>query len=509
MPAAIEELRAIKAKHGPEAYRRACIEACWENKDLRYVMHRGQLEAHRLVSRAHRRAIATNGGVKRAVLNWARRTGKSWFGVAWAVEQMLKNPGQRVPYAAMTETSVEEFIEPHLRRLASEAPKNLKPVSYPGEWVIPSLDARMPLKGCEDRKKADRLRGPAAAAFVIDEAGFIPVLEYVVKSVAAPQLITTDGMMLVMSSAPESPAHPFVGLAREAQGMGAYKHMTVYDAPHLTPQQIASFAAEAGGVDSAAWRREGLSEFVIDETRAVFPEFVEAHKDIVRTVEPRPYRFAYVVGDLGYVDLTVILFAWHDFDTDTLVVEDELVLRRPNSHDIQRAVAAKREALWTGLKPRAQPLVQAVDGPPITVGDIARLERDYEGGSPSHPESRWSTVPNQELGAAVNGARLRIQQRKIAIHPRCETLLAHMHGALWNTQRTSFERVTSSEGRHHFDAAAALVYLVRKLQPNRNPYPAIPEGIDVREGYRVPVELLESERARKLKRAFGRKQERR
>lgn len=442
-------------------------------------------------------------GIRRAVLNIARRWGKSKCKVVMASETCLRTRRARVPYAAMTEGTVGEFIAPHMAELAADAPPELRPEEHRGVWHFPSTDSRIVMRGCEDRKKADRLRGPAATMFIIDEAGFIDVLEYVVKSVAAPQLITTDGMMLLGSSPPLSPSHPFRQFALEAEERGAYMHATIHDAPHLDAAAIAKLCTEMGGVESAAWRREGLAHFIVDESRALVPEFEAVEQEIVEEV-PRPQHFdLYAVGDLGYTDLTVILLGWYHFERALLVVEDEVVLRRPTSDVVHREVEARLALRFPGR----EPLERAVDAPAITVADLRRLQPSIEGRDDDDP-ARWHAVANDELDAALNAMRLRVSRRSIRIHPRCTHLRAHLRAGVWNEQRTSFARVATDDGVHHYDGVAALIYLNRKLRVERNPAPP-PDLPGFGQRVFGGIEVLRKERESKWRAAFGRRAERR
>lgn len=547
MPASSAELRDLRDRVGREEYQRACRHAAWETGDLSYAMHAGQLAARSLAHAAHRAAVAT-GGIKRAVYNIARRWGKTVFFIGFFLELMLKKPGARVPYAAMSEVSVREFVEPIIATYVSHAPEHLAPREYLGEWIIPASssklhrgylvrvergtpqwrdhDSRLIVKGCEDKAKANRLRGPASDAACVDEAAFIPILDYVIESVLAAQLSTTDGMMLVGSSAAETPEHPFWEFADEAQTRGAYMHATVYDAPHLTARQIKSLAAEVGGEDSLAWQREGLSRRVVDETRAVYPEWTQAELEAITkpgTVAPvigelavPPYCDTYVVGDLGFSDLSFVLLAFYDFERAALVVVDEVVTQRQTSDVIEAQVRAKYAAHFGDRKP----LVRALEGDALVVASFRKEERIARGeaqrGLPDAgddeeqaPEPRWNQIAFVQMEAAVNAVRLRIKRRGLLVHPRCTTLIAHLRGAIWNEQKTDFVRVKPRAGKpgHHFDGAAALAYLVKRLQPNRNPIPAIPPGVDYRT-HRIPVELTGDARVERF-RQISRRRERR
>jgi hypothetical protein len=92
------------------------------------------------------------------------------------------------------------------------------------------------------------------------------------------------------------------------------------------------------------------------------------------------------------------------------------------------------------------------------------------------------------LEAMVNNVRLRIRGSRIVVHPRCK----HTHGCLkngiWDDNRRNFAR-SSIYG--HFDAFAALMYLVRNLDEHTNPIPALVD-VDEANSY-VPDRLRNTE----------------
>lgn len=430
---------------------------------------------------------------KRSVWCWARRVGKSWALLTLAFEVALRIPGARIPYAASTRESLLEFIIPIAISIAAEMPEELRPVVVGFRIRFPN-GSRIVLQGCEDRKKADRLRGPSADLAIIDEAGFIPVLDYVVRSVLLSQLLTTGGRMLIASTPPETEAHPFTAFAHEAEERDAYSHHDVYDAqPYVTEQQIEEYCVEAGGPESVAWKREGLALFVTDPTRAILPEFEKVEKEIVIEV-PRPTHFdAYVVGDLGFTDLSVILFGYWHFAAAAIVVEDELALERATSDVVQQESAKMEARLWgspcpahdgplctrcvqsTGWVEGQRPRARLVDTTVRTAADMTALQNANDPTS----DSRWGTVVNADRAAAVNALRVDLQFRRVLIHPRCKVLIAHCRHGVWNERKTDFARVkqvdTAGTGgiRYaHFDGVAALMYLGRHVDRNRNPNPA-------------------------------------
>lgn len=457
---------------------RAQQHALWRVGDLSWMLHegvaprnRGQVQADALFRDAQAR------GVRRTVDAVGRRWGKSHRYCVKACEMAQSGPRKRIPYAAMSAVSLRQFVLPIMRKVIETAPPGL--VELVGTEVRFSNGSVIVLQGCEDRVKADRLRGPEAHLAIVDEAGFLPsaILEYVVGSVLPWQLVTTDGMMMVGSSPPETPDHEFARLVAEAEAVGAYFHATIYDAPQVTADAIAKVAAGmVGGIESVQFRREALAEFLVDPVRAIVPEFSEhisldeRHAadpkwlPVVREVERPTHFHTYIVGDLGYVDLTAVLFAYWLFTEGVLVVEDEVITERATSDVIQQTTAEREAALWPDGSGRVGDPTRAIDAPRITVADISRLQ---DKGDPTAEDS-WMPAWTGNLDAGVNALRLEVAARRLVIHPRCVTLIRHLKSGIWNERRTSFER---SPGMGHFDAVAAAVYLVRTVDKQRNPYP--------------------------------------
>lgn len=468
--------------------------ALWRIGDLSWLDHEGTTPEHRAACRAlglmdgtapedwaprgqvqldEAITAAFGRGARRFVGEIGRRWGKSHYLVRRAikrcVEHMLtgKTPA-RIPYAASTGKSLEEFIFPIARGIIATAPKDMRPELVDGELRFGD-GGRIPFQGCDDKHKADNLRGAAAEEVIIDEAGFIPILPYVVDSVFKFQLGTTDGMMLLFSSPAETPAHYFVKLALNAETANTYFKATIYDGPMLTPNALARLCDPDNGGPStlalneqeASWQREALARRVVDKVRAIVPEFALHQQNIVREVEMPAYYHAYVVGDLGYVDLTVILIAYWHFELAKIVVLDEIVLERSTSDIIQREVD-RMEALYFAKGCVGRPK-RVIDAQPMTRADMARA-----GEADDHV---WVPPSKIDKAGSVNALRLDVGLERYIIHPRCQTTILHLLGGIWNERRTDFER---SEGLGHFDGVDAMRYLSRTIGPaerNLNPNP--------------------------------------
>jgi len=70
---------------------------------------------------------------------------------------------------------------------------------------------------------------------------------------------------------------------------------------------------------------------------------------------------------------------------------------------------------------------------------------------------------------------LKIQNLKVRINPRCKILISHLDHGIWNKGRTAF---AESAECGHFDAIAALMYLVCNVEFAKNPYPPISYGVN-------------------------------
>lgn len=459
------EYAPLVALHGEARASEAARHALWRVGELSWLLHSGQREADVAFADARMR------GIRRFVAEIGRRWGKSFWAIVKSFETALSGPRKRIPYAAATFTSLNQFIVPIARFVIDTAPPDMRPELVGGEVRFQN-ESVVVMQGCEDHAKADRLRGPAADMAVVDEAAFIAILEYVIKSVLLFQLATTDGMMLVLSSSPFSPAHPFISIANEAEARGSYIRKTIHDAPHLSKRVVETLCTESGGPKSTTWRREALCERVVDSERAIVPEFGDAEREvvlddgtvvpsIVRALERPAYFDAYIVGDQGYVDLSVLLFAYWHFPMGVIVVEDEVVEERATSNVLQKRSAAKAAELW-GSHPIHK---RAIDAPAITRADMSRLQDEDD---PTR-EAIWGGVRKAERVANVNRLRLDIGGRTMVIHPRCKVLIAHLRNGIWNERRSDFDR---SEGLGHFDGVAAAMYLSGAVDRNRNPFPA-------------------------------------
>lgn len=398
---------------------------------------------------------------RRFVLLWTRRGGKSYGGVAHAIASCIERPGIDYKFAAPTQDMARSIAYPHAQEILATCPTDLQPRVHRQSmtWTWPNGSV-LKLAGC-DGLNANRLRGTSLDEAFVDEAGFVSDLRSVVEDVLMPQTITTNGRIILASTPPESPAHPFASeYVKSATESGAIVRRTIFEMPHIPREKADEYIDEAGGPDSTTARREYMAEIVIDESHAIVPEFHRVRDKVVRQTEPQQWRHWYVAADFGFHDLTVVLFAWYDFPRAKLVVEDEIAMHGASGLDVGAAVKAKEQAL--GIK---SPRLRIADAPAQLLADIAHPTMG--------PGVPFAPAVKDDADAALNSLRMAIQRGEIEINPRCVVLIQHLAEGTWNSARTGFSR---AEGRGHWDAIDALKYMLRVVDRRTNPIPDILPG---------------------------------
>jgi hypothetical protein len=392
-----------------------------------------------------------------------------------------RNRGANVKYAAPTKMMVEQILDPLLQAQLQDCPEHVRPYYNPRLciWHFPLTQARLVIAGC-DRGNSKYLRGTPSQRVQVDEAGFIDDLRRILEEVLQPTLLDTGGRMLIGSTPPDTPGHPFTSICERARAEGRLSHKEIYDNPRLSKERIRLFKAEVhkgrlpedGFPVSTTWLREYEAKHVVDAESSVLPEFTPNINVIVREV-PRPRFFnAYAAMDVGFSpDHTFVLWGWWWFQENALVVEHELEMVKMNTAVLaEKAKAIEAEFYigqgrgqgteWVDWR-TPQPRSRYTD---VDHRLIADLSRDHN--------MTWIATPKDNRDAAINGTRLMCQGSKgqLFIHPRCQKLIAQCQAAVWNNARTDF---ASSEAYGHYDGVAALVIMCRNVPRGINP---VPEG---------------------------------
>lgn len=445
--------------------REQAIAKLWELGDLSYKLKGIQKEM---------RNLALNSDKTRTIFLVSRRSGKTTTMCVMAVEQCIKVPNSIVKFVFPKQKMFRSAVKPTMRMLLEDCPEALRPIFMTAESTYRFPNGSQIMFAGSDNGNAESLRGGECQLALIDEAGFVSDLSYVVGSIISPTTKITRGKIVLASTPSKEPSHEFMTeFVQPALLDETIIKYTIFDNPMFTEEIIKDTIAEyPQGVDDPAFKREYMCESAADAVVTVIPEFDEDSKEeLVQESElPSHYDF-YVSGDPATVDLTVILFAYHDFMRNKLVVYDELVLGGEGSlittDDIASGIIRKEKMLFSNKftgEPKKATIRVMDNNNKILINDLNIM----------HGLDFLPTAKDNKT-EQINKLRMMLKRRELEINPRCVNTIHHIKTCKWNKKRDGFQRVKAYRDRnlksHHCDAVDALCYLVRNADLSRNPYP--------------------------------------
>lgn len=418
----------------------------WHRNELSYLFHAGQ----KVIDDAYRQVKN-----KLFVANCSRRFGKTYWVVIECIRVARLKDNSRVKIATAFLTDLEEFIIPAFDNVLNECPAHLKP-----KWLqskkkfIFRNGSEIQLIGLD--RKPDGGRGNYCDLYVFDEAAFINNVSYIYSSVVVPQTMYREGARIIMiSTPPKTPDHDFKDFVVKAQAENAYVELDIYKNPMVTPDMVEEYRREC--LTETDFQREYLCKFVTDQTLSIVPEmrgyvFKRAVKD-----EFYPLYHKYNAMDLGVRDLNVNLYGYYDFKRAKLVIERESIMNGPEmTTPILAAEIKKNEISLWGESPKVYKRV-ADNNNPLLLLDLGNIHGLY-----------YHSTDKDQLHAMVNEMRVWFASGRIEIDESCKILIGSLMYGIWNDKRTEFAR---SKVLGHYDAVAALMYLIRNIDQNTNPIP--------------------------------------
>lgn len=436
----------------PKISSAAAERTLWERGNLGFLYHSGQKKLDD-VFRGAPGAVIT--------FNVARQWGKTFFAATKAFEYALKIPKARVRYATAVETDLFEFAFPIFEILMERCPAHLRP-KYKSQRKVFRFPNGSEIKLIGLDKKPNGLRGNAIDFIVLDEAGFIRRLDYLHTSVIVP--LTThrpDAKILVISTPPETPDHAFWDFVDRATLEGAYACFTIDDNPMLTPRDIARIEREMGGRGSTAFQREYFCRRIVEASRAIIPEWRGTYEEEPIIDEYYPFYQLQEGLDIGVSqDLTVCIFGHYDFRRAILFIHDEITMNGPDMTTPRLAIQIKSKEweLWGPEKKVDQRWSD--NSHPLLNQDLSFLH-----------DITFMPTSKDKLAEMVNQVRMWVAEGRIRVSSKCKHLLGCLSSGIWDIKRKDFYH---SKVYGHFDALAALVYLVRNIDENYNPIPLHP-----------------------------------
>lgn len=391
----------------------------------------------------------------------SRQIGKSWLGVIFAIMYLIRNPNKIARIIAPTLTACSDIVNDNLSKIIEDAP---------GGFILRKRsDMRWEFEngsslrlGALERAHVDGNRGGNASLILYEECGFVKGddFSYGVDSVIAPQLLRSNGIEIFISSPSEDPDHPLhTRIKAECETLGTFFAYTVYDSPSITPEMIEEAKRRSGGEHTDAFQREYLARIIRPSSYMVIPDY-EERRHVLEYEAPAICKWTLTVDWGGVRDLTVALVHGYDFFGAKHIVWDEKVFK-PNTPTNLIVDALKQWEIGLGFYIQAR----FADVPGQTLIDI-RVVNGYDVSLPN--KSDWL--------ANVNALSVLFSTDGIVIHPRCKFLRRTLAAALFNKNRSDFDR---SKELGHCDAIASLMYGV-KNQNTSSPYltsSSLPENI--------------------------------
>ncbi len=424
--------------------RSEAVRELWHRGRLGWKLHAGQ----RIIDEAFRKITG-----QLFVSNCARQWGKSFWAVTKAIECALATPNGRIKYGTAFHTDLIEFILPAFEAVLQDCPPELLPrYKVHGSKYIFKNGAQIKLIGLDRNPNA--MRGNVIDLIVLDEVGFVMNLDYLYKSIIVPATTHRPNCKIIMiSTPPRTPAHPFGEYIARAALEGAYIKLDLYTNPMIGPDTIERLARELGGKDSIDFRRECLCELLVDTSIAILGEWNSLAAMIVVAQAPAlPAFYKPIVSiDLALIDNVGVVFGYWDFMRAKAVQQAELLLNGVNSEKLTKECLKIEKALWG----EDQTPMRWADGSLYTLNDICSI----------HHYS-VSMVKKDVVEAQVNSLKLMLQNKQIEIVASCKQTIHQCATGTWNKQRSEFARI----GSNHHDLLAALVYFVRHLN-RENPFP--------------------------------------
>lgn len=397
----------------------------------------------------------------------SRQTGKSTLLAILALEAALREPNSIVKLVTDTKLHVKMVFEPIFNEILIDCPDDVKP-EYSTQlfcWQFPNK-SQIQFAG-SDGQHYERLRGQKSKLILIDEAGFCDDLERMLESVLRPTTTHTGGKIILSSTPPEASDHDFLKYIEKAEQEGHLVKKTLYDNPLLSNEVKDNIIRQMGGVQNERFRREYLCEIIRDPSMSVIPEFTQdLEKEIVKEWPRPPFYDCYEAMDVGFNDLTAIVFAYYDFRADKVIIEDEFSVNGSNLQlsKLVDQIQDKERGIWFDAT------VQEIKKPYLRVSDINPIVQN-ELRIHSKNEINFISTKKDDKDSAINTLRMMLASKKIIIHPRCVNLIRHLRNVKWmsSNNKSKFGR---SQDDGHYDFVDAAIYLVRNIIYTKNPYPA-------------------------------------
>lgn len=461
-----------------------------------------------------------------------RRYGKTAQWLIRDVEAAIRRPGARGLIACAYQKNIGEIIVPLTKVLFRDAPPGYFP-EYRGTHgadheclIIPAVDSIIKLVGVDVHPKA--VRGQWCDFGHLSEAAFIRGLRELITSDIMPMFQDRPWAWLALES---STAHTRdcefnTEFREDAKKRGTYRKHTIRDNTHLIELDIAKEERRSGGKGSAHCQRELYCEETREEGLMVVPEFSAERHVMPANANAMPaHAHCYVAMDPGEKDPLGIIWGFYDFTRAKFVVQRSFAKSNCRTGEAASIIKQVENELW-GTAHRDVPETPKRDNairaqPLLTLADVVKTAGGLVWEPPAaaltywdhganeflpNPYARISDIDARMVGdlavehsinfektakddqyAQESALRHAFSMDWIEIWEPNGDLARQLESGMWQLDSHGRRRewmTTPSLG--HLDCVAALIYLWRNLQREKNPHP--PARIDTSlHGYALPT----------------------
>lgn len=443
-----------------------------------------------------------------SVILASRRIGKSTTTLIPEIEVCIQNPHAIVKHACPTQKMVKKMIYPALKVIFHDAPPEFELDKL---WNATEGELRFPngsiitIAGT-DGNNADNLRGAYAHMVVADEGGFMDNLDYVIKSVLLPQLDTTSGKLILLSTPNYyNPQHEFHTIyVRPYEAQNKLIKLTLFDSPMVDEHERKKIIARYNkGIDDPKFRCEYMVEIPNNTEDSVVPEFWENRKTVVFNPEDEENGIKepevcdyYVGGDIGTNDPTGFLFGYYNFQEACVVISDEWLSegagKELSTSMIAEAIKLKEKKAFKRL-----PTKRVIDNNnQILVTDLKK----------DHGIVFRLTKKDNKM-AQVNKLRDMITDGSLKISQNCKNLIYQLSSGQWAKKDGKLEFAHLDESldgelpANHLDLIDCLLYMIRNIDLKKNPKDSQDQEVYVGAGQMKKV----SKKMELMKKMFNRR----
>lgn len=428
------------------------------------------------------------------VILCSRRWGKTYSIITYIVEECIKNEKFIARIVAPNLKQLKKILKPIFTKILHDCPSEFLPKFNVQDQAYTFLNgSEIHLYG-SDNNSHESIRGTTSNLILLDEAGYIDQLDYVLSSIIMPSTFDTNGQVLISSTRSKDITHFFEQLVDRAEAEGTLRIYDIYTSDY-SDSVIDRYKGEAEKLEIGSWEREYLCHRIIDQKRHIIPEFDESIHVRTRIIDKyNEFHHRYVFADLGFRDLTVFLFGTYVFQEATLYIENEWYSQNDDNTlttDIIATNVKRTESETFGIYKTYR---RIGDNDNLLLLNDLTVKHNY----PIFP------VHKSSKEAMINKLKVMFSENRIAIDPKCKLLITTLKSALWNKNRTDFER---NNVIGHADAISSLIYGAISIHESSNPIPTI-RTLDPNKDYHIDsnssTNYNNSSRFDSLNKAFGR-----